>query len=87
MLPQCTGDEQDLKSAPCTVVSTTKVTFLSRRYKIVFSLDASISTFTMNHKDGGLISEDIFATLKRCFCGLLRPFKVRTLLTIKIDVY
>lgn len=67
---------QDEESQPCRVVPTTVVTFLSRRYKIVFSLDASLSTYSVNHTDGGLVSEDIFATLRRCFCGLLRPFQV-----------
>jgi hypothetical protein len=58
------------------VITTTGVVFLSRRYKIVFSLDASLSTYSINHTESGLVSEDIFATLRRCFCGLLRPFQV-----------
>lgn len=69
----CDGEVQN---EACRIVPTTKVTFLSRRYKIVFSLDVSPSAVSVNKHDSCLIMEEIISTLRKCLCGLLRPFKV-----------
>ena len=71
----CWPCEGEVLNEPCRIVPTTNVTFLSRRYKIVFSLDASPSAYSVNDNDSSLIIEDIVGTLRKCLCGLLRPFK------------
>ncbi|KNC74723.1 hypothetical protein SARC_12737, partial [Sphaeroforma arctica JP610] len=65
----------DMASQPCRVVCTTKVVFLARRYRIVFSLDTSPSAFTINTSAAHTVADDIKSVLKRSLSALLRPFQ------------
>ncbi|ODM96718.1 Protein SZT2 [Orchesella cincta] len=54
----------------------TVVTYLSRRYRIVFCLDISPSIASVDVQAGGVVFDNIFKALQACLHGLLQPFEV-----------
>nr|XP_023688560.1 KICSTOR complex protein SZT2 isoform X3 [Paramormyrops kingsleyae] len=58
------------------LVPSTRVTFLSHRYRFVIELDLSPSTGIVDDSTEEMMFDEVFHALSRCLAGLTKPFKV-----------
>uniref|UniRef100_A0A3Q2FFW9 SZT2 subunit of KICSTOR complex n=1 Tax=Cyprinodon variegatus TaxID=28743 RepID=A0A3Q2FFW9_CYPVA len=61
---------------PCTLMPSTRATFLARRYRFIIELDLSPSTGIVDDSTGEMIFDEVFHALSKCLAGLAQPFKV-----------
>ncbi|XP_069157334.1 KICSTOR complex protein SZT2 isoform X2 [Procambarus clarkii] len=58
------------------ITQGTTLHFLSRKYRLVFCLDLSPSTSVVDVTKGSVVLDEVFATLRQCLKGIVRPFYV-----------
>ncbi|XP_014220610.1 KICSTOR complex protein SZT2-like isoform X1 [Trichogramma pretiosum] len=58
------------------VTSTTKIKFLSYRYRMVLSLDLSPSLATIDIENGEIVIDEIYSATQKCLEGITRPFLI-----------
>lgn len=56
------------------LVPSTVVHFVAKRYRLVFVLDFSPSTLSVDLKTGEVLADKIYDSLKKCLQGLVKPF-------------
>jgi len=61
---------------PFKITHNTKVTFLARRYRLVFILDLSPSMTTVDTQCNRVLYDEVFTALSRSLRGLAQPFFV-----------
>ncbi|KAM9478046.1 KICSTOR complex protein SZT2-like isoform 5-T5 [Salvelinus alpinus] len=76
ILPKGWQPDFSPSTLPYLLVPSTRVTFLSRRYRFIIELDLSPSTGIVDDSTGEMIFDEVFHALSRCLAGLVRPFKV-----------
>ncbi|XP_013978621.2 KICSTOR complex protein SZT2 isoform X3 [Salmo salar] len=76
ILPKGWQPDFSPSTLPYLLVPSTRVTFLSRRYRFIIELDLSPSTGIVDDSTGEIIFDEVFHALSRCLAGLVRPFKV-----------
>lgn len=68
--------EDDQRLGPFKITHNTKVTFLARRYRLVFILDLSPSLATVDTQCNSVLYQEVFTALSRSLKGLAQPFFV-----------